>query len=300
MAIDFKAALAKSAPKADPRFVASFAGVAEAKFAAAGFDSPRALAGILAQMQHETSGFREFQENMNYSARRLMAVWPSRFRSLAAAQPYAGNPPKLANLVYANRMGNGPPASGDGWANRGGGLLHHTGAAEYARVKRRTGHDQDTIRNPARADAMLDAAITYCEDRRVIGDLQLGRIESATVKINGGRIGLSDRQVLYARWLAVLARQPAPSGRTNVESRDRARAQAVGLTGASATTAAGGAAAPSPHADLPGWAVAMAIVGVAALLGLAAWLRLRRADEHQRVIDAERNERRESVAAMEG
>lgn len=90
------------------------------------------VAAILAEAQHETGGqFQPVSENLNYSAKRLTEVWPSRFPTLAAAAPYAGNPRRLANKVYGDRLGN--TGDDDGWLYRGRGLAQITGKANYVK-----------------------------------------------------------------------------------------------------------------------------------------------------------------------
>lgn len=90
------------------------------------------LAAILAEAHHETGGqFQPVSENLNYSARRLTEVWPSRFPTIASAAPYAGNPRKLANKVYGARLGN--TDDNDGWLYRGRGLAQITGKTNYAK-----------------------------------------------------------------------------------------------------------------------------------------------------------------------
>jgi putative chitinase len=115
MSRDCSAIIRAISPKADGQFTASFAKVAERQFDGRAWLNDAALAGVLAHIGHETMGFTKFVENMNYTAPRICQVWPSRFPNVNAAMPYARNPEKLANKVYANRMGNGPPESGDGW-----------------------------------------------------------------------------------------------------------------------------------------------------------------------------------------
>ncbi|HEV7306425.1 hypothetical protein [Ensifer sp.] len=89
------------------------------------------LAAVLAEAHHETGGaMRPVEENLNYSARRLMQVWPARFPTLASAEPYANNPRALANRVYGGRLGN--VGADDGWRYRGRGLAQITGRANYA------------------------------------------------------------------------------------------------------------------------------------------------------------------------
>ncbi|MCU0728992.1 MAG: hypothetical protein MUF41_02655, partial [Sphingopyxis sp.] len=107
------------------------------------------LAHFLAQTATETGGFRALSENLNYSATGLVATWPSRFPTRAAAEEYAMQPEKLANAVYANRLGNGPPESGDGWRYRGRGLIQLTGRDNYVARARETG--LPLVTNPAMA-----------------------------------------------------------------------------------------------------------------------------------------------------
>ena len=97
-----------------------------------GIDTPQRLAAFIAQCCHESGGFKVLKENLNYRAESLMKTWPSRFPSMAVAQQYARNPQKIANYVYANRMGNGPESSGDGWRYIGRGLIQLTGKENYS------------------------------------------------------------------------------------------------------------------------------------------------------------------------
>lgn len=300
--VDWAGVIRKVAPKADPRFVASFAQHAEAQFGYWRVNQSKAVPGFLGHAAHETGGFRSFSENMSYSAARIREVWPSRFASAAAAAPYARNPEKLANKVYADRMGNGSEASGDGWANRGGGCFQHTGKAEYARIARRTGHSQEEVRDPARADAMLAAGLTYCLDRGMLPALVAGDVPASTKKLNGGQIGLADRRIMIARCEAALAGATMPAARTTLERRDRAQAQAVGTATASGASASAGAvvetSAPPPQAlpaaqpvSLPpNIALGVGLVLALLLAGVAAW-RWWQARRAQRSLDAERAER---------
>lgn len=90
------------------------------------------LAAILSEAYHETGGrMQPISENLNYSAKRMTQVWPSRFPTVASAKPYANNPQKLANKVYGGRLGNDGP--NDGWLYRGRGLAQITGNANYAK-----------------------------------------------------------------------------------------------------------------------------------------------------------------------
>lgn len=89
-------------------------------------DTSKRVAYFLAQIAHESGALAFLQENLNYSAEGLCKTWPTRFPTLASATPYARNPQKIANKVYANRGGNGDEASGMGWKHRGAGLIQLT------------------------------------------------------------------------------------------------------------------------------------------------------------------------------
>lgn len=303
-ATDWAGVIRKVAPKADPVFVASFAAHAEQQFGFWRVNQAKAVAGFLGHAAHETGGFRSFTENMRYSAARIRQVWPSRFPSVAAAQPYAGNPEKLANKVYSGRMGNGGEASGDGFAYRGGGLFQHTGKAEYDRDLRRTGHSQEEVRDRTRADAMLAAGLTYCLDREMLPSLVAGDVPASTKRLNGGQIGLADRRIQIARFEAALSGATMPAARTTLERRDRAQAQAVASVTASGGSATAGVTvetvtqvpAPVPAAPAaaetlpPNAALSLGLVLALALACVAAW-RWWQGRREQARLDAERAER---------
>src|SRR5690242_9986269 len=112
--------------------------VANQKFlVSAGITTPLRVQHFFAQVANETGGLAHMEENLSYSAQRLCQVWPNRFKSMAAAEPYAHNPTKLAEKVYGGRLGNKSP--GDGWKYRGSGLLQDTGRSNFAEVEKETG-----------------------------------------------------------------------------------------------------------------------------------------------------------------
>jgi len=97
-----------------------------------GIRKPRQQAAFIAQTGFESMWFQRTEENLKYSTpERIRAVWPYRFKSIDAARPFVRNPEKLANYVYANRIGNGDEHSGDGWRYRGRGLIQLTGKDNY-------------------------------------------------------------------------------------------------------------------------------------------------------------------------
>lgn len=99
-------------------------------------NTPARAAHFLAQVAHESGDFSRFRENLNYSAAGLRTTWPKRFPSMEAAVPFARNPERIANYVYANRMGNGNERSGDGWRYRGAGWIQLTGRDNHHQVAR--------------------------------------------------------------------------------------------------------------------------------------------------------------------
>lgn len=176
-----------------------------------GFDSsPNVLAEWIAQTANETGGFKVFQENMCYSAKRLTEIWPSRFKTLADARPYAWDPTDpdrediaLANYVYGSRMGNeaNGTADNDGWDHRGGGMLQHTGEAEYQRLKDRLGFDPDDVRDPAKS---VIAACDFFTRAKTMSFVEKGDFAGSRKSVNGGTIGLNEVAARRSRSLTVI------------------------------------------------------------------------------------------------
>ncbi len=148
---------------------------------------------FLGQVLHESAGLTRLEENLSYSADRLCKVWPSRFHTIEEARPYERNPQALANFVYGGRMGNVHP--GDGWLYRGRGPIQLTGKDNYVFVGDLIGQDlagiPDLMVQPRFA---LEATIAWWEDR--IPDTMIGDVEKVTKRVNGGLIGLADREAL--------------------------------------------------------------------------------------------------------
>ena len=168
-----------------------------------GIDTVNEMASFLSQFGHETMGFSRFEENLSYSAERLMAVWPSRFPTLEEAEPFVRNPQALAEKVYGGRMWNNLP--GDGWLYRGRGP-QLTGKNNYCRVSVMV--NINIIGNP---DLMLDPKIgvkVACAGWNALrldwhDDDEDARAERRI--INGGLIGLKETQALLTRLLEALA-----------------------------------------------------------------------------------------------
>lgn len=163
------------------------------------------LRNFLAQALHESVMLERLEEGLNYSAERLMKVWPKRFPTLAAARPYANNAEALANKVYGGRLGNTQP--GDGWRYRGRGVMQVTGRANYALVQQVTA--LPVLANPgllAQPLPALQAAIAWWE--RGVPDSVLHDPEQVTEAVNGGRNGLDHRIALTNLTTRVLNSNP--------------------------------------------------------------------------------------------
>jgi putative chitinase len=191
----------KLATTAKPEILAFFA-TAPQELAAAGLlDNPLRLCHFMAQVMTESAALRSVSENLNYSADRLKAVWPSRFPNDEVAAEYAHNPEKLANFVYGGRMGNADP--GDGYKFRGRGLLQITGRENYTKLGQLIGvslaDNPDLATDPSTA---LKVAIGFWNNARYQGKTcnQLADADDVvglTHAINGGTNGLEDRR----KWL---------------------------------------------------------------------------------------------------
>lgn len=274
---DIAAVLRAVAPRANPKFVAASANLA-AIMKVNKIVTAAAQAQLIAQTAHESAGFTAFSENLSYSAARLVKVWPSRFRTIAEAQPFARNPKALANKVYNARMGN-REGSNDGYDYRGSGALQHTGRSEFERVQRRTGlsvvGSPDLLRDPARADAMWSAACTFLVDRGALAYADAGQTDLVTKRINGGSIGLADRKLLVQRAQAALAGQPLPSGKTTTEQADDAKRRAKqATTAAPAGGGVAGGAADKGGVNVPAAiGVGIAVTAVMVVVAIVLWRR---------------------------
>ncbi len=174
------------------------------------FDNPSRLAALCGQTAHESGGYQSSIERLSYSAEKLMAVWPSRYKTLALAQEYARQPEKLANHTYAKRNGNGPPESGDGWRYRGRGWLMLTGRSNYRAVGKALGIDLVKEPDLARDSSIAwQIAVHFFNSRKRAGKTvmewaDLGDTRMVTRIINGGYHGLADRETRTQRAFAVL------------------------------------------------------------------------------------------------
>ena len=155
-------------------------------------------AHFFGQCAHESGNFKVFSENLNYSADGLNKIFKKYFPTVAAAQPYARKPEKIANKVYANRMGNGPESSGDGWKFRGRGPIQLTGKDNYTAFAQSIGRP-DVLTNPdiVATELAFESALWFFNKNGLfaiaakgVTDAVIGQI---TRRVNGGTHGLDDR-----------------------------------------------------------------------------------------------------------
>jgi putative chitinase len=174
-------------------------------FAKYDISTPARQAFFIGQCAHESGNFKLLEENLRYSATALMRVWPSRFPNLEVANQFAGNAEKIANKVYAGRMGNGDEASGDGYAYRGRGLFQLTGKENYERCGEALG--VDLINQPQLLATPHYAALSaaWFWNKKGLNALADSKdYDTMTKRINGGLIGLDDRKAKIAKAISVL------------------------------------------------------------------------------------------------
>jgi putative chitinase len=156
----------------------------------------------LAEVFHESGNLRYTEENMNYSADGLLKTWPSRFTK-EKAQVYARNPEKIANYVYASRMGNGNEASGDGWRFRGRAFIGITGRDNYQKYADSEWCVVDLMKNPDMLSKFPEnqkASMWFWDTQNLNKYADMCDIDKCSRIINGGTLGLSNRKFLYRRF----------------------------------------------------------------------------------------------------
>jgi putative chitinase len=170
-------------------------------------DTPQRVAAFLAQCAHESGGFTALHENLNYRAETLCKVFPKYFHDAATAQQYASQPNKqelIANRVYANRMGNGDEASGDGFKYCGRGLIQLTGKQNYTRFAESIETPLDQIPEFLQTfEGAIQSACWFWESNNLNQYADSGDILTMTKRINGGTIGLEDRKKHYEHALHI-------------------------------------------------------------------------------------------------
>jgi putative chitinase len=166
-------------------------------------------AHFFAQTAHESGGFKAFSENLNYGAAGLRGIFRKYFGTEALAKAYERQPQKIANRVYASRMGNGIEASGDGWRFRGRGALQLTGKSNYQAFADYIDRP-DVMTNPdlVAGELCFESALWFFDKNKLWSICDQGINDDAilalTRRINGGTHGLDDRKAKtkkFAGWL---------------------------------------------------------------------------------------------------
>jgi len=166
------------------------------------------LSHFLAQCSHESGNFTKFSENLNYSAKGLLATFSKYFPTEGLAKSFERQPERIANRVYANRMGNGNEATGDGWKYRGRGAIQLTGKANYKSFADFIG--EDVVANPdlVATKYVLTSAGFFFEKNNIWATCDKGWedeiVTLVTKKVNGGVIGLSDRIAKFKLYKSLL------------------------------------------------------------------------------------------------
>jgi putative chitinase len=159
---------------------------------------------FIGQCMHESGGFKFLKENLNYSAKALMATWPSRFPDADTAEKYARQPEMIANKVYSGRMGN--TEDGDGAKYIGRGLIQLTGKDNYRAFGEAIG--EDLVANPQLVEEPRYAALSagwFWNKRGLNALADAMDVTTLTVRINGGKIGIDDRIAKINKALDILA-----------------------------------------------------------------------------------------------
>jgi putative chitinase len=170
-----------------------------------GIFSAHQQAMFIGQCGHECGNFRILEENLNYRAATLMKLWPKRFPTQEIANGYAGNPKKIANMVYSNRMGNRDESSGDGYRFRGRGCIQLTGSTNYFNAGKALG--MDFWADPDLVATPTYAALTagwFWSTHKLNDPANSWDFAKCTKIINGGLIGLDDRKSHAEAALAVI------------------------------------------------------------------------------------------------
>ena len=168
-------------------------------------NTPQRIAAFMAQCGHESGNFKFLKENLNYRAESLVRIWPRYFPNIEVARQYAQKQEKIANRAYANRMGNGDEASGDGWKFCGRGLIHLKGRSNYQAFADSIETDiEDIPAYLATFEGAVQSACWFWETNNLNRWADTGDMVTLTKRINGGTLGLDDRIKHYQHALHVL------------------------------------------------------------------------------------------------
>ena len=177
----------------------------EDTFAKYDINTKERQASFIGQCQHESTNFSRLEEGLNYSASRLMAVWPSRFPNLDVANQYANNPEKLANKVYGGRADLGNTQDGDGFKFHGRGVIQLTGRSNYTVCGQALGIPLDeTPELTLQPEWAVMSAGWFWNKKNLNALADSKDYETMTKRINGGLNGFDDRKLKIAKAFEVL------------------------------------------------------------------------------------------------
>lgn len=171
-------------------------------------DSPQRIAAFIAQCSHESGHFEKLVENLNYGVTGLATTWPKRFTTAELVNKYARQPEAIANFVYSNRLGNGDELSGDGWKYRGRGIIQLTGKYNYQKFADSVGMNLEQVIDYLETkQGATEAACLFWKNNNLNRYADNGDIRGMTKVINGGFLGLSEREENYKKALTILGSQ---------------------------------------------------------------------------------------------
>ena len=171
-------------------------------------NTPERIASFLAQCTHESNDFTALKENLNYRPASLRKLFPTHFETDEIAEHYASLPNKqeaIANRMYANRMGNGDEASGDGYRYCGRGAIQITGKDNYFWFAASVSITPEEASEYMQTfEGALQSACWFWENNNLNKWADAGDMDKMTHIINGGTIGIEDRKARYAKILRIL------------------------------------------------------------------------------------------------
>jgi putative chitinase len=177
--------------------------------------TPERVASFLSQCGHESADFTATIENLNYGAKGLLGIFKKYFPSQSLAESYERKPEKIANRVYADRMGNGPESSGDGWKYRGKGLIQLTGKDNHSKFAKSIDKSLDEVLDYLLTkEGALESACWFWKDRKINAPADKCDTTQVTKLVNGGTHGLEDRQKRFNNAMSVFGGKSAPVAAT--------------------------------------------------------------------------------------
>ena len=168
-------------------------------------NTPKRIASFMAQCAHESGNFIFLSENLNYKAESLVKIFGKYFKDIGTAKQYEKNPQKIANKIYADRMGNGNEASGDGYKYRGRGLIQLTGKTNYTWFAASLEiTPEEAAEYMGTFEGAAQSACWFWENNNLNKWADADDMDKSTHIVNGGTIGIEDRKARKIRILSIL------------------------------------------------------------------------------------------------